>query len=66
MVGDNYKNDIRPAIEMGTRTVWVLHRPGKERADLVDVLNGDSPPPNLTISSIAELKPSKFLSHANH
>lgn len=66
MVGDTYKNDIRPAIELGMRTVWVLHRPEKEKADLIDVLNGNAPPPDLTLSSIAELKPSKLLSHANY
>jgi HAD superfamily hydrolase (TIGR01509 family) len=33
MVGDTYRNDIRPAIELGMRTVWVLHRPEKEKAD---------------------------------
>ena len=60
MVGDTYKNDIRPAIELGMRTVWVLHRPAKEKADLVDVMNGDAPPPDLTLSSIAELDLSKI------
>jgi len=55
MVGDTYRNDIRPAIELGMRTVWVLHRPEKEKADLIDVLNGDAPPPDLTIASIGEL-----------
>jgi FMN phosphatase YigB (HAD superfamily) len=66
MVGDTYKNDIRPAIELGMRTVWVLHRPEKEKADLVDVMNGDAPPPDLTLASIGELEPSKLLSHANY
>jgi HAD superfamily hydrolase (TIGR01509 family) len=66
MVGDTYKNDIRPAIELGMRTVWVLHRPEKEKADLIDVMNGDAPPPDLTLASIAELEPSKLLSHANY
>jgi HAD superfamily hydrolase (TIGR01509 family) len=55
MVGDTYKNDIRPAIELGMRTVWVLHRPEKEKADLVAVMNGDAPPPDLTLGSIGEL-----------
>jgi len=55
MVGDTYQNDIRPAIELGMRTVWVLHRPEKEKADLIDVMNGDAPPPDLTLGSIGEL-----------
>ena len=61
MVGDTYKNDIRPAIELGMRTVWVLHRPEKEKADLVAVMNGDAPPPDLTLASIGELCKSQNL-----
>jgi len=33
---------------------------------LIRVLNGDAPRPDLTLTSIAELKPSKLLSHANY
>jgi HAD superfamily hydrolase (TIGR01509 family) len=66
MVGDTYRNDIRPAIELGMRTVWVLHRPEKEKADLIAVMNGDAPPPDLTLASIADLQLSKLLSHANY
>jgi HAD superfamily hydrolase (TIGR01509 family) len=66
MVGDTYKNDIRPAIELGMRTVWVLHRTDKEKADLIDVMNGEAPPPDLTLSSIGELEPSKLFTHANY
>jgi HAD superfamily hydrolase (TIGR01509 family) len=55
MVGDTYKNDILPAIELGMRTAWILHRPQKERAALVQVLNGDAPAPDITLSSIGEL-----------
>jgi len=64
MVGDTYRNDIRPAIELGMRTVWVLHRPEKEKADLIDVMNGDAPPPDLTLGSIGELCTSSL--YANH
>jgi HAD superfamily hydrolase (TIGR01509 family) len=56
MVGDTYRNDILPAIELGMRTVWVLHRPDKERAALVEVLNGRAPKPALTLPSIGALK----------
>jgi HAD superfamily hydrolase (TIGR01509 family) len=66
MVGDTYKNDIRPAIELGMRTIWVLHRPEKEKADLAAVINGDAPPPDLTLGSIGELEPSRLFSHANY
>lgn len=55
MIGDTYKNDILPAIELGMRTVWVLHRPDKERAALVEVLNGATPRPTHTLNSIADL-----------
>jgi HAD superfamily hydrolase (TIGR01509 family) len=55
MVGDTYRNDILPAIQLGMRTVWVLHRPEKERAALVQVLNGDAPAPDITLGSIGAL-----------
>jgi HAD superfamily hydrolase (TIGR01549 family) len=56
MIGDTYVNDIRPAIEMGMRTVWVLHRPHKETKALVQVLNGTAPRPDITLHSIADLQ----------
>jgi HAD superfamily hydrolase (TIGR01509 family) len=55
MVGDTYDNDIRPAIELGMQTVWVLHRPAKEKDALVRVLNGRVPRPDFTLASIGEL-----------
>jgi len=55
MIGDTYKNDILPAIELGLRTIWILHRPDKERPALVEVLNGRLPKPDLTLPSIGEL-----------
>jgi HAD superfamily hydrolase (TIGR01549 family) len=61
MIGDTYKNDIRPAIELGMKTIWVLHRPEKEASALVDVLNGDAPRPTLTLHSIGELQPEHIL-----
>jgi HAD superfamily hydrolase (TIGR01509 family) len=57
MIGDTYQNDILPAIELGMRTIWALHRPEKEREALANVLNGLAPKPNRTLRSIAELKP---------
>lgn len=61
MIGDTYKNDIQPAIELGMKTIWVLHRPDKERASLVEVLNGSAPHPTLTLSAISELQPEHIL-----
>ena len=55
MVGDTYLNDILPALNLGMRTVWVLHRPAKERRALVQVLNGEAPKPDVTIHSIGDL-----------
>lgn len=57
MIGDTYKNDIRPAIDLGMRTIWILHRPDKERDSLVEVLNNTAPRPNVTLHSIADLRP---------
>lgn len=57
MIGDTYRNDILPAIELGMKTIWVLHRPDKERDALVEVLNCAAPKPHETIRSIADLKP---------
>jgi FMN phosphatase YigB (HAD superfamily) len=61
MIGDTYKNDIRPAIDLGMKTIWVLHRPEKERESLVEVLNGSAPAPALTLQSIRELQPEHIL-----
>lgn len=55
MVGDSYAEDIEPAAALGMSTVLVLHRPAREAADLVRVLNGEAPAPSRTIESIAEL-----------
>jgi HAD superfamily hydrolase (TIGR01509 family) len=57
MVGDTYRNDILPALNLGMKTVWLLHRPDKERADLVQALNGDAPRPDLTLASVGDLRP---------
>jgi HAD superfamily hydrolase (TIGR01509 family) len=56
MVGDTYENDIRPAIALGIRTIWVLHRPEKEKRALIEILGGASPAPDLTIPSIGDLQ----------
>jgi putative hydrolase of the HAD superfamily len=61
MVGDTYANDIAPAIDAGMQTIWVLHRPEKEKSDLVRVLNGNAKAPGLTLESIAQLEPQAVL-----
>lgn len=60
MIGDTYHNDILPAIRLGLKTVWILHRPDKERPALVEVLNGTAPKPDLTLPSIGELQVSNI------
>jgi FMN phosphatase YigB (HAD superfamily) len=60
MVGDTYKNDIAPALALGMKTVWVLHRPHKETRDLVRVLNHAAPAPDLTLESIGDLDPARL------
>jgi FMN phosphatase YigB (HAD superfamily) len=57
MVGDTYCHDILPALELGMRAVWVLARPEREAESIISVLNGDSPTPTATVSSIAEVAP---------
>jgi HAD superfamily hydrolase (TIGR01509 family) len=55
MVGDSYFEDIAPAVRLGMGTVWVLHRPERERPALTAVLNAEAPAPAVTVASIAEL-----------
>ena len=55
MIGDTYLNDIAPALELGMRTIWILHRPDKERCALARVINGEWPGPHRTLCSIADL-----------
>lgn len=57
MIGDTYVADIEPALAAGMRTIWVLHRPDQERADLVHVLDGRAPKPTRTVESIADVTP---------
>ena len=61
MVGDTYENDIAPALALGMRAIWVLHRPAKEKRDLARVMNGEAAAPDLTLVSIGELLPEQIL-----
>lgn len=61
MIGDTYKNDIVPAMSLGMKTVWLLHRPNKEVHDLAEVINGTSAPPDLTLATISGLEPGHLL-----
>jgi len=53
MVGDTYTHDIAPAIESGMKTIWVLARPDREKQALLEILNGISPAPSITVDDIS-------------
>jgi FMN phosphatase YigB (HAD superfamily) len=57
MVGDTYTTDLAPAIAMGMKTVWVLHRAEREVTSLAGVVNGAEPAPTRAVASIAHLTP---------
>jgi FMN phosphatase YigB (HAD superfamily) len=61
MIGDSYAEDIEPAAVLGLRTVWVLHRPAREAADLARVLNGDAPGPSRAVATIEQVTPELVL-----
>jgi HAD superfamily hydrolase (TIGR01509 family) len=61
MIGDTYHADIQPALELGMKAVWILRRPAKELDDIVRLLNGEAPSPDVTVKSIAELNPSSIV-----
>lgn len=56
MVGDTYEHDIRPAIELGMRTIWILARPDKEAESIVRVGTGQAPEPTWTATDICDVR----------
>ncbi|MBF0613680.1 MAG: HAD family hydrolase [Magnetococcales bacterium] len=61
MIGDTYAMDMLPAINLGMKSVWLLHRPEKERDDLVALLNRQQPTPDLTLASMEALRVERLL-----
>lgn len=57
MIGDTYEMDIAPANALGMKSVWILHRPEKERGDLIHILNRQKKPADLTLADINSLNP---------
>lgn len=57
MIGDTYDNDIAPAMALGMKTVWLVHRPDKELDALRRVQQGESPAPDVQMALIAALTP---------
>jgi len=56
MVGDNYDNDIKPALDLGMKAVWVLHRESVNQSKH-DISNSNL----TTINNISELSKWPFL-----
>ena len=56
MVGDTYEHDIRPAIELGMRTIWILARPDREAESIVRVGTGQAPEPTWTVTDICDVR----------
>jgi HAD superfamily hydrolase (TIGR01549 family) len=52
MVGDTYELDMEPALSVGMHTLWVLHRPERERPALARILRGERPHPHWAVESI--------------
>lgn len=55
MIGDTYAHDVLPALQVGMEAVWVLARPERERADLVEIFNGTKPAPTAAVARIADV-----------
>jgi len=55
MVGDSYDNDIAPAVGLGMKTVWLLHRAAHEQRFLEGVDGGRLPAPDVTLDGIEAL-----------
>ncbi|HIJ83062.1 MAG: HAD family hydrolase [Magnetococcales bacterium] len=60
MIGDTYAADIAPAQHLGMKTIWILTRPDKERADLVKLLNKEKRGPDQTLASIEHFHPEQL------
>ncbi len=55
MVGDSYELDMEPAAAAGYRTLWILCRPERERATLVELLRGVKAPPDAMVANHDEV-----------
>ncbi|GKT07242.1 HAD family hydrolase [Desulforhabdus sp. TSK] len=52
MVGDTYELDMEPAFKVGMQTLWVLHRPERERPLLAEILQGRKPGPHWAVEAL--------------
>lgn len=55
MVGDSYDSDMRPAIALGMRTVWILHRPEQEQTELKRIRRKKLSAPDKVVPFLAGL-----------
>ncbi|MCE5324216.1 HAD family hydrolase [bacterium] len=55
MIGDTYTHDIRPALEMGMKAIWVLARPDREAEYIIKILNGHCLVPTATTADISQV-----------
>ncbi|MEO5354049.1 MAG: HAD-IA family hydrolase [Magnetococcus sp. XQGC-1] len=56
MVGDTYDMDVKTPQRIGMKTVWLLHRPEKEKESLLKILNGEEKAADLTLPDIGSLR----------
>jgi len=55
MVGDTYTHDIRPALGIGMKAIWVLARQDREAESVDGVQKGELPDPTATVKDIREV-----------
>jgi FMN phosphatase YigB (HAD superfamily) len=57
MVGDTYELDMEPALRVGMKALWILCRPERERALLVQALRGEKPAPHWAVEDLSGVLP---------
>lgn len=61
MVGDSYETDMQPAIALGMRTIWLLHRPEKEHVWSEKIAINRLHTPDRALVSIADIDMSTIM-----
>jgi HAD superfamily hydrolase (TIGR01509 family) len=61
MVGDSYTTDLKPALQLGMKTIWVLQRTDREVDSLAAVLNGSQPRTSWAVSRLQDISPGLVL-----
>jgi FMN phosphatase YigB (HAD superfamily) len=60
MIGDSYRLDMAPAMQMGMSAAWILSKPERELTFMADVLSGKAPSPQIIARSTLELAEEKI------